>query len=123
RHGRGRGGVRAYSAPVEGTQWSVRYFRAGKPVLEVDVDLATQRALAVWTGAQVDFPLTRGYPGWFGGHVTAPYVWLPLCLLFVAPFFDRRRAFRLAHLDLVAILGFGVSQWFFQRGNTDVSVP
>jgi hypothetical protein len=123
RAARARGGVTAYSAPVEGTQWTVRYFRAGTPVLEVDVDLAARRTLAVWTGAHVDFPLTRGYPGWFGSHVTAPYIWLPLCLLFVAPFFERRRPLRMAHLDLLAVLAFGVSQWFFQRGQIEASVP
>ena len=41
--------------------------------------------------------------------VNAPYVWLPLCLLFLAPFIDPRRPFRLLHLDLLVLLGLGVS--------------
>ena len=31
--------------------------------------------------------MARGYPGAFGRRVNALYVWLPLCLLFLAPFF------------------------------------
>ena len=45
--------------------------------------------------------------GAFGRKLNAPYVWIPLCLLFVAPFFDLR-PFRLLHLDLLVMLAFGV---------------
>ena len=104
-------------------QWQVRWFRAGKPVLEVDVDTRRQTVLAVWKGDDVDYPMARGYPGWFGGRVTALWVWLPLCLAFVAPFFDPRRPFRRLHLDLLAILSLSFSLAFFDHGNTAVSVP
>ncbi len=30
--------------------------------------------------------MARGYPGAFGRRVNAWYMWLPLCMLFVAPF-------------------------------------
>jgi hypothetical protein len=50
-------------------------------------------------------------------------VWLPLCLLFLAPFIDPRRPLRMLHLDLLVLLGFGVSHFFFNRGEIGVSVP
>jgi hypothetical protein len=65
--------------------------------------------------------MARGYPGAFGRKVNAWYVWLPLCLLFVAPFL--RPPLRLLHLDLGVLLAFSVSYWFFNRANIDVSVP
>jgi hypothetical protein len=55
--------------------------------------------------------------------VNAPYVWLLLCLLFLAPFIDPRRPFRLLHLDLLVLLGLGISLLFFNRGEVTASVP
>ena len=60
--------------------------------------------------------MARGYEGAFGRKLNAPYVWIPLCLLFLAPFVDLRRPFRLLHLDLLVLLSFGVSHVFFNRG-------
>ena len=48
--------------------------------------------------------MARGYAGAFGRKLNAPYVWIPLCLLFLAPFVDLRRPFRLLHLDLLVLL-------------------
>ena len=67
--------------------------------------------------------MARGYEGAFGRKLNAPYVWIPLCLLFLAPFVDPRRPFRILHLDLLVLLGFGVSHVFFNRGEIDTSVP
>ena len=67
--------------------------------------------------------MARGYPGAFGRKVNALYMWLPLCLLFLVPFVDPRRPFRLLHLDLLVLLGFSVSLAFFNHGNIGVSVP
>ena len=55
--------------------------------------------------------------------VNEAWVWIPLCLLFVLPFFDPRRPFRLLHLDLLVLLGLGVSLFFFNRGEITASVP
>ena len=55
--------------------------------------------------------------------MNAPYVWIPLCLLFLAPFFDPRRPFRMLHLDLLCCSRFGVSHVFFNRGEIGTSVP
>ena len=67
--------------------------------------------------------MARGYPGAFGRTLNAPYVWIPLCLLFLAPFVDLRRPFRLLHLDLLVLVAFGASHVFFNRGEIGVSVP
>jgi Glycosyltransferase family 87 len=112
---------RAFQVTPE--QWKVRWFHDGEAVLEQDVDVPAHKVLATWTGDDVDYPMARGYAGWFGGKVNAVWVWLPLCIAFVAPFFDPRRPFRLLHLDLLAILAMSVSLAFFNHGNTALSVP
>jgi hypothetical protein len=99
-------------------------FRAGDDSrVEVHVDGRTGAVLEVWTGPQIEFPLARGYEPSVGGPLNKPYVWLTLAVLFLAPFFDPRRPFRLVHLDLLMLLGFGLSQLWFNRGEIDVSVP
>ncbi len=87
------------------------------------VDDATGAMLEQWTGDQVAWTMARGYEGAFGRKLNAPYVWIPLCLLFLAPFVDPRRPLRILHLDLLVLLGFGVSHVFFNRGEIDTSVP
>jgi hypothetical protein len=107
-----------------GLRYAIGWGANGKRVLEVHVDGRSGRVLEVWTGIQVDWVITRGYHPFVGSDILNKlYVWLPLCLLFVAPFFDPRRPFRLLHLDLLMMLGFSVSQIFFNRGNIDLSVP
>ena len=72
---------------------------------------------------QVAWSMARGYPGAFGRRVNAWYVWIPLCVLFVAPFVDRGGPFRLLHLDLLVLVSFSVSLAFFNHANIDASVP
>ena len=67
--------------------------------------------------------MARGYEGAFGRKLNAPWVWIPLCVLFLAPFVDPRRPFRLLHLDLLVLLGFGASHVFFNRARSALSVP
>jgi hypothetical protein len=128
RRERTRGPLKA-SAAVPGYvadrhRWEVAYERGGKRLVEVHVSGRNGRVLEVWTGVQVDALLARGYKPSVGGNtLNAAYVWLPLCLLFLAPFFDPRRPFRLLHLDLLVMLGFGLSQLFLNRGDIELSVP
>lgn len=116
-------GSRPVVVPASETKARVRFERAGKAMLEVDVDVGRGAVDAVWTGDQVDYPMARGYDGWFARSVNSPWVWIPLCILFAAPFVDVRRPFRLLHLDLAALLAFSVSQLFFNRGEIGISVP
>jgi hypothetical protein len=103
--------------------WLIRYVIPGKELVEVDIDDATGQVTDVWTGPQVLWGMARGVSGAFGRRVNAPYIWIPLCLLFILPFLDPRRPFRLLHLDLLVMLAFGVSHFYFNRGNIDASTP
>lgn len=109
-----------------GTDWQVTYFAgagAGKTeVAQAVVDGRTGAVLGAWHDTQLSNPLARGYSGAIAQKVNAPYVWLPLCLLFVIPFFDPRRPFRLLHLDLLVLLGLGISLFFFNRAEITASV-
>ena len=52
--------------------------------------------------------MARGYEGQFGHLLNAPYVWIPLALIFFLGLFDFRRPRRIAHLDLLVLLSFGI---------------
>lgn len=104
--------------------WEVGFFNGSDEVVQVVIDPATGNTVESWTGYQVAWHMARGNPGAFGRMVNAPWVWLPLCGIFVLGLLDWRRPFRLAHLDLLVIVaGFGLSQYFFNRGNIGLSVP
>jgi hypothetical protein len=105
-------------------RWQVSYFaRGGREIGQVIISDASGRVLEQWTGFQVAWTMARGYPGAFGRHVNALYVWLPLCALFMLPFVDWRRPFSLRHLDLLMLLSFSVSLAFFNHGDIYKSVP
>ncbi|MDX6589926.1 MAG: hypothetical protein QOI84_1200, partial [Solirubrobacterales bacterium] len=107
---------------VEGN-WEVAYFAHGDEVALVIVDSRTGLVRESWTGYQVAWKMARGYSGAFGQKLNAPYVFLPLCALFLLGLFDWRRWRRVANLDLLVLLGFGVSHFFFNRAEIGVSVP
>ena len=104
-------------------RWQVSFFRDGEEVVQVHVGDRSGAVVEQWSGDQVAWRMARGYPGAFGRKLNAPYVWLPLCLLFLLPFLDFRRPLRLLHLDLLVLLAFGISHVFFNRGEIGVSVP
>jgi hypothetical protein len=111
-------------AYTKGTgRWQVSFFRDGDEIVQVHLDDRSGAILEQWTGDQIAWSMARGYEGAFGRKLNAPYVWIPLCVLFIAPFFDVRRPFRLLHLDLLVLLAFGVSHVFFNRGEIGVSAP
>jgi hypothetical protein len=103
--------------------WQVSYFDRGDEVVQVKVDDRSGAIVEQWRGPQVAWTMARGYPGAFGRKLNAPYVWLPLCVLFLAPFIDPRRPFRLLHLDLLVLLAFGASHYFFNKGEIGISAP
>ena len=108
-------------------RWEVKYFLAedgGRTeVAQVQIDDATGDVLEAWRDHQVETKLARGYEGAVGRSINSPWIWIPLCLLFVAPFVDPRRPLRLIHLDLLVIVGLSVSLFFFNRGEITASVP
>jgi hypothetical protein len=104
--------------------WGVSYLSGDKRLADVTVDARTGKVVQAWQGTQASWVMARGFSGYFGGTFERWYVWLPLCLLFVAPFFDPRRPFRMLHVDLLVLLGgFGVSHFFFNKGEIGTSVP
>ena len=110
-------------ANVVDGQWEVAYFVAGEQVALVIVDRESGEVRESWTGYQVAWKMARGYEGSFGHKLNAPYVFLPLCLIFLIGLVDWRRLRRVANLDLLVLLGFGVSHFFFNQGEIGVSVP
>ena len=118
-------------------QWQVSWFSSGKHQVElaqVYIDDATGAVTQVWTGFQVAWTMARGYPGAFGRRVNAWYVWVPLCLLFMAPFVPwrrtrlradgrRRRAWSLLQLDLLVLISLSFSLAFFNHATIGLSTP
>ena len=103
--------------------WQVGYKDGDDEVAQVKIDPHTGAITEALTGYQVAWPMARGYEGQFGHVLNAPYVWIPLALIFLAGLFDFRRPVRIAHLDLLVLLSFGISQYYFNRGEIGVSVP
>jgi len=106
------------------SNWGISYLSGDKKLADVTIDGRTGRVIEAWQGVQAAWVMARGHHGYFGERFDRWYIWIPLCLLFVAPFFDPRRPFRMLHLDLlVLVAGFGVSHWFFNKGEIGTSVP
>jgi hypothetical protein len=104
-------------------RWQVSYWQGRKEVVQVAIDDATGAVLEQWTGPQVPWRMARGYEGQFGRKLNAPYIFIPLCALFLLPFFDPRRPLRMVHLDLLALLAFAASHIYFNKGDIATSVP
>jgi hypothetical protein len=129
-----------YEYTKGGRTWQVSWFSAGRHQVElaqVYVSDVSGQVTQAWTGFQVAWSMARGYPGAFGRSVNHWYVWIPLCLLFLAPFLPwpslrRRRRARtpkspwrpgLLHLDLLVLLGFSISLALFNHARIGLSVP
>jgi len=68
--------------------------------------------------------MARGYEGAFGGdEINSLPVWLAFCAAFLLGLADLRRPLSVRNLDLLALLSFSVSLWFFNRGDVFWSVP
>ena len=103
--------------------WQVAYFADDREVAVVYVDPHDPEVTEEWTGFQVAWKMARGYSGAFGHSLNSPFVFVPLCLIFLLGLFDWRRWRRAANFDLIFLLGFTVSNFFFNRADIGVSVP
>ncbi|MGH2955520.1 MAG: hypothetical protein ACRDL6_00800 [Solirubrobacterales bacterium] len=118
-----RGGADAIPKVTPG-QWEILYIVAGKHEALVFVDGDSGEVTDAWTGdAQIAWPMARGYDGQFGHLLNAPYVWIPLALVFFFGLFDFRNWRRMAHLDLLVLLSFGLSFIAFSEAEIGVSAP
>ena len=108
-------------------RWQVSYYARTPPgaprkeIAQVLIDDRSGRVIEAWTDYQVAWSMARGYPGAFGRIVNAPWVWIPLALLFVAPFL--RRPWGLLHLDLAVLSAFSASTACFNAARIDIAVP
>jgi hypothetical protein len=109
-------------------RWQVSYYARTKPLKEIGqviVDDASGKVTESYVGYKVAWSMARGYPGAFGRKVNSPWVWIPLTILFLAPFFAPRRGWRpsMLHLDLLVLAAFGISVAYFNDAQIAVSVP
>ncbi len=118
-----RSGDRPVRRPrTRGETWEISYLRGDEVEVLVVIDDRTGDVVDVFTDEQIDTKLARGYEDAVAGDVNEWWLWLPLCVLFVAPFVDPRRPLRLVHLDLVALLGFSASLFYFNKAEITASV-
>lgn len=105
--------------------WTVKMWwgKAGE-IATGRVDDASGLVTEAWTGPAVAWKMARGGEGAFGGKKINSYpVWLGFCAVFLIGLADWRRPLSLRNLDLIALLSFSVSLWYFNRGNIFMSVP
>src|SRR5207253_9408258 len=75
-------------------------------------------------GLEVGWGLARRGPGAFGGRkINSKPIWLGFCAIFLLGLAVLRRLWSLRNLDLLVLLGFTASLWYFNRGDIFTSVP
>ena len=88
------------------------------------VDDETGEVTEAWTGPQVAWKMARGTTGAFGGkQINSVPIWLGLCVLFFIGLADFRKPLTMRNLDLLVLLSFSASLWFFNRGDIFTAVP
>ncbi|HET7449292.1 MAG TPA: hypothetical protein VFJ78_01730 [Gaiellaceae bacterium] len=98
--------------------WTVNVWSRQVEVATGRVDDTTTGVLEAWTGPQVAWKMARGYSGAFGGEKINSYpVWLAFCGIFLLGLVDWRRPLSVRNVDLLVLLSFSVSLWFFNRGH------
>jgi hypothetical protein len=119
--------VISYDASYEAksSSWTVHVYsgRAGE-VARVKVDDPSGAVTQAFTGAQVAWGMARGGPGAFGGtKINNHWIWLGFCAAFFLGLADLRRLSSLRNLDLLVLLSFTASLWYFNDGDIFTSVP
>lgn len=117
------GGLSSSASINDDGIWEVAWFADDKEVALVLVDPKSGEVTESWTGYQVAWKMARGYSGQFGHKLDAPYVFLPICAIFLLGLVDWKRWRRVANLDLLVLLSFGVSHIYFNEAEVGVSVP
>ena len=105
--------------------WTVKVWwgKAGE-IATGRVDDKTGKVTEAWTGPQVAWKMARGGNGAFGGKViNNTWIWLGFCLAFFLGLANLRRPLSVRNLDLLVLLSFSASLWFFNRGDIFTSVP
>jgi hypothetical protein len=109
----------------ERSQWEVKVWAdddAGQIAL-VTVRDSSGEVLEAWTGPQVSWTMARGRDGAFGRKLNDPEIWFGFCALFLVGLIGWRQLRRIENLDLLVLVSFSASLWFFNRGEIFTSVP
>ncbi|HWH54322.1 MAG TPA: hypothetical protein VNT04_01985 [Gaiellaceae bacterium] len=119
--------TRTTEATFKNGGWTIKVWTSIDTVGEVAtgrVDDTTNSVTEAWTGPQVAWKMARGYDGAFGGReINSGRVWLGLCAVFLLGLLDFRRPLSARNLDLLALVSFSVSLWYFNKGHVFTSVP
>ena len=105
--------------------WTIKVWdrRAGEVATGRIVD-GSGKVLEAWTGPQVAWKMARGGSGAFGGKaINSTPLWLAFCVAFLLGLADLRRLVSLRNLDLLVLLSFSVSLWYFNHGQVFTSAP
>ncbi len=106
--------------------WTVKVWSslpdAGQVAL-AKVDDTSGTVTEAWTGPQVAWKMARGYDGAFGRKINNPWIWGLLCAAFFLGLANLRRPLSIRNLDLLVLLSFGLSLYFFNRGEIFTAMP
>jgi hypothetical protein len=118
--------TRTTEATYKDGAWTIKVWTSIDHVGEVatgSVDDRTRGVTEAWTGPQVAWKMARGYPGAFGGReINSGRVWFSLCAVFLIGLLDFRRLLSWRNLDLLVLVSFTVSLWYFNDGHVFASM-
>jgi hypothetical protein len=121
-----KGLTKEASLDDETGSWSVKIWSdlpdAGQ-IVDAKVDDTTGAVTEAWTGPQVAWKMARGYKGAFGRGINDPWIWLTLCVVFLVGLADFRRLVSVRNLDLLVLLSFSCSLYFFNIGHVFTAMP
>jgi hypothetical protein len=105
--------------------WTVKIWsdepEAGQIVL-ARVDDLSRFVSEAWTGPQVAWSMARGHEGSFGRKINEDEIWWPLCAIFFIGLANFRRPLSMRNLDLLVLLSFSASWWYFNEGTIFTAV-
>jgi hypothetical protein len=67
--------------------------------------------------------MARGYDGAFGRKINNPWIWGSLCVVFFLGLANLRRPLSVRNLDLLVLLSFTASLYFFNQGDVFTAMP
>ncbi|HEX2505793.1 MAG TPA: hypothetical protein VHK22_06250 [Gaiellaceae bacterium] len=105
--------------------WTVKVWAPGEAgqIALVKLEDATSEVTEAWTGPQVAWKMARGYDGAFGRRINDPAIWIGFCALFLLGLANWRKPLSLRNLDLLVLLSFSLSLYFFNRGEIFTAMP
>ncbi|MDP8939677.1 MAG: DUF2029 domain-containing protein [Actinomycetota bacterium] len=113
-------GTYVTDAEFENGEWIVHYWVGEgdeqEEVAQVGINDETWGVNYVFTGDQVGWQMARGDFGAYGKEANYWWVWSPMALIFALAFVRTDKLYSLRNLDVLVMLSFLVSHWFFRAG-------